>query len=118
MPEGQGRRKTGGGPMAVALPHLGGHVGPGMQRPRPACPGPAPPAPGSDWERKFLQGLDAAGGAQYGARGGLDPREGGSLAERLVTWERGGRGGLKGISEVPLGPKSMEGKEERTCGVY
>lgn len=30
--------------MAVVLPHLGGHVGPGMQRPRPACPGPAPRA--------------------------------------------------------------------------
>lgn len=104
--------------MAVALPHLGGHVAPGMQQPRPACPGPAPRPPGSHWERKFLQGLDAAGGAQYGAGGGLDPREGGSLAERLVNRERRGRGGLKGISGMSLGPKSMEGKGERTCGVY
>lgn len=120
MPEGQGRRKTGGGPMAVALPYLVGHVGPGMQRPRPACSGPAPrpPGSGSDWERKFLQGLDATGRAQDGARGGLDPREGGSLAERLVTRERQGRSGLKGISAVSLGPESREGKGERTCGVY
>lgn len=80
--------------MVVALPHLGGHVGPGMQRPRPACSGPAPRAAGWDWERKFLQGLDAAGGAQYGARGGLDPREGGSLAERLVNRERRARWAL------------------------
>lgn len=84
----------------------------------PCLPWPSPRAPGSDWERKFLQGLNAAGGAQYGAGGGLDPREGGSLAERLVNRERRGRAGLKEISGVPLGPKSMEGKGERTCGVY
>lgn len=82
MLKGQGRRKTDGGPMAVAVPHLGGHVGPGMRRPRP---GPARRARGWIWERKFLQGPDTAGGAQHGARGGLDPSEGGSLAERLVS---------------------------------
>lgn len=102
--------------MAVALPHLGVHVGPGMQR--PALPALAQPRGLRDWERKFLQGLNAAGGAQYGAGGGLDPREGGSLAERLVNRERRGRAGLKEISGVPLGPKGMEGKGERTCGVY
>ncbi|XP_047379786.1 connector enhancer of kinase suppressor of ras 1 isoform X2 [Sciurus carolinensis] len=43
--------------MAVAVPHLGGHVGPGMRRPRP---GPAPAPPGAARrprlrERKFLR---------------------------------------------------------------
>lgn len=88
------------------------------------CSGPALPALAQplglelDWERKFLQGLDAAGGAQDGAGGGLDPLEGGSLAERLVNRERQGLGGLKEISAVSLGPESREGKGERTCGVY
>lgn len=72
-----GGRQTGAN--GSPAPHLGGHVGPGMRRPRP---GPARRTPGSVWERKFLQGLDAAGGAQHGARGRLDPWEGGSLAER------------------------------------
>lgn len=62
--------------------------------------------------------LRAELGARDGARGGLDPGEGCSLAERLVNWERQGRGGLKGTSAVSLEPESREGKGERTCGVY
>lgn len=60
----------------------GGHLGDYRAQ---VCGGPAParPRPGPGlWERKFLHRRDAAGGARHGSCGDLDPREGGSLAER------------------------------------
>ncbi|KAM5268098.1 connector enhancer of kinase suppressor of ras 1 isoform 4-T4 [Hipposideros larvatus] len=88
MPEGRGRRQTGGGPMAVSAPHLVSHVGPGMLvAPPRAQPGPSP-ALGSGSGNSCAGGTDRTpiptGGLGHGASSDLDPREGGSLAERYL----------------------------------
>lgn len=62
------------------------------------CAGPALAQPGGlrplSGSGNSCRGWTLAGGAQYGARGNLDPWEGGSLAERLVSCgPEVGRGG-------------------------
>jgi hypothetical protein len=75
--------------MTVGEPHLGGHVGPGMQRPRPD---PARPGLG------FGSGNSCAGGTRR-AELGMEPVETWH-PRKVAAWLRGGwgrdRGGLEG----------------------
>lgn len=74
--------------MTVAAPHLASHVCPGMLvAPPRAQPSPSP-ALGSGSGNSCAGGRKRApipaGGLGHGASRDLDPREGGSLAERWV----------------------------------
>lgn len=74
--------------MAVSAPHLVSYVSPGMLvAPPRAQPGPSP-ALGSGSGNSCAGGTERAsipaGGLGHGASSDLDPREGGSMAERWV----------------------------------
>lgn len=109
-PGGRGRRRASGGPMAVAAPHLAVQVGPrcaGGSAPRPAQVPPRRDSAGGNscaggTRREWIP----AGGLGHGTSVDLDPREGGSLAERWAWAESGLRGAARG-----------EGKEKRTSQV-